>query len=521
MQVSRERMTPVLSAWKRFGDKLDLCGSRARRWFCFVILPIIGVLSVVKFFFLTADFPNYSPWMIDQAKFTDEGWWANAAVMHVLTGSWYVAGDYNPAVDLPVWPVLLSGLFRFTGVSVAAARALNVGLSIATLGVVFALVRRYCRLNAATPALIAVLLMAASPFAFAFNRLAILETPVIFEFCAAMLVASYASAKRVWPLAGLSVLITAMLLTKTTAAILAAPVLWLAWCAMGRGRAAMLRCLLAIVVVPAALFKGYAMLVSALGFGVDYQYFFDVNAMPDFDWRQTLAVLASMFRNCFWIDRVLYPIGLVILVTVAWKRKLWSNPLFTASWLALAAQAVFIFTRQDDPAPRYFLVMLGPLVWVVALTFDRVMVEARKTAVFLLVAIAVSVIANATMIEQFLTHRDYDMRDAATAIGDVIRRHPEQKPLLFGVSGSQISLMTGIPSINDAYSTVDMSKKVESYQPGWFLAWNDVSPANEDYMADYTLEKMGSYPAFDDDDRSVLTLYEMVKKPGVSSGLDK
>ena len=159
MQVSRERMTPVLSAWKRFGDKLDLCGSRARRWFCFVILPIIGVLSVVKFFFLTADFPNYSPWMIDQAKFTDEGWWANAAVMHVLTGSWYVAGDYNPAVDLPVWPVLLSGLFRFTGVSVAAARALNVGLSIATLGVVFALVRRYCRLNAATPALIAVLLI--------------------------------------------------------------------------------------------------------------------------------------------------------------------------------------------------------------------------------------------------------------------------------------------------------------------------------------------------------------------------
>ncbi len=39
--------------------------------------------------------PLLSPWIIDQAKFTDEGWWASAAVMHVLTGHWHIAGDYG------------------------------------------------------------------------------------------------------------------------------------------------------------------------------------------------------------------------------------------------------------------------------------------------------------------------------------------------------------------------------------------------------------------------------------------
>src|ERR1700684_2083679 len=116
---------------------LNLDGWMARRWFRIAIWAIVAALSIAKFFYLDADFPNWSLWMIDQAKFTDEGWWGSAAVMHALSGHWYVSGDYNPAVALPVWPVLLGMLFHFTGVSVVAARALNVVVSIATLGVVF------------------------------------------------------------------------------------------------------------------------------------------------------------------------------------------------------------------------------------------------------------------------------------------------------------------------------------------------------------------------------------------------
>jgi hypothetical protein len=75
-----------------------------------------------------------------------------------------------------------------------------------------------------------------------------------------------------------------------------------------------------------------------------------------------------------------------------------------------------------------------------------------------------------------------------------------------------MSLMAGIPSINDGYGTEDMKEKVARYQPGWYLAWNDVAQEDHDFLSAYRLEKMGSYPAFDDDDRNVLTLYRLVRR---------
>ena len=495
------KMNPDLDSWL------------ARRSVRMTIWAAACALSILKFCYLRADFPNYSPWMIDQAKFTDEGWWGSAAVMHFLTGHWYVVGDYNPGVALPVWPLLLGTVFHFTGVSVVAARALNVVISIATLGVVFALVRRYTSMKSETPAVIAVLLLSASPFAFVFSRLAILDTLVVFEFCLLLLVASYASNGRLWPLAVLGVLITAMMLTKTTAALLVPAVFWVAWSAMGRKPAGLFRTTLAVGVLPAALLKGYAALASALGYGADYKYFFDANAMSDIAWRQAFGTLSDLMQNCFWIDRVLYPIGLLILfLTVVWKRKLWSNPLFVAAWMAIAAQAVFIFSRQDDYAPRYFLVMLAPLICIVVLTFGELTVHAPKVAIVLLVAMIGAVVANVVMIGQFLTHRDYDFISAANSIREIIRSDPEQKALMLGVSGAQISLMTGIPSINDGFGTEDMAEKVPRYQPGWYLAWNDAASESEGFLSGFQLEKVASYPAFDDDDRGALTIYKIVRK---------
>jgi hypothetical protein len=219
-----------------------------------------------------------------------------------------------------------------------------------------------------------------------------------------------------------------------------------------------------------------------------------------------------------WIDRVLYPVGLaILLIAAAWKRRLWRNPLFAAAWIALAAQSVFIFSRQDDYAPRYFLVMLAPLIWIVTLTFGEAMANARRTALLMLVAMAAAAIANGVMLHHFLVVRDYDFRDAALSIRDIVRSHPEQKPLLLGVSANQLSLMVGVPSINDGYGTEDMREKVERYRPGWYVGWADVDPASEDFLSGYGFKKIARYEALDDDDRGALTLYKMTPKAEGSS----
>src|ERR1700722_13489538 len=200
----------------------------ADRWVQITLLSLALVLCLLRFAFLRADFPNHSPWMMDQAKFTDEGWGANAAVRHFLVGHWQVAGDYNPAAAVPVWPVLLTIVFHYTGVSIVAARAMNVFFSIATVGLVYLLVRRYA---SETAAAVAALLLAASPFAFAFSRLASLDTMVNFEFCLLLWIASYASPRRTWPSILLGVFIPILLFTKTTAVVLVPAVLWLLWIA--------------------------------------------------------------------------------------------------------------------------------------------------------------------------------------------------------------------------------------------------------------------------------------------------
>src|ERR1700759_269176 len=114
------------------------------------ILPVIeAVLLIVSAIFLTlhafhlsADFPNHSPWM-DWAKYTDEGWYGDGAIRHFQLGRWYVPGDFNPAAALPVWPLLEAALFRFTGVSLTAARGLTVAIFGCILAASYLLLRRW------------------------------------------------------------------------------------------------------------------------------------------------------------------------------------------------------------------------------------------------------------------------------------------------------------------------------------------------------------------------------------------
>ncbi|MGP8251308.1 MAG: glycosyltransferase family 39 protein [Terracidiphilus sp.] len=489
-----------------------------RRTLRIALWVLIVALGLARFLWLAADFPNYSPWMIDQAKFTDEGWWAYAAVMHALTGHWHIAGDYNPAAALPAWPLLLDALFHFTGISIVAARALSAAFSLATLGVIYFLIRRYAESPIVAQA--AVLLMAASPFAFVFSRLAILDTLVVFEFCAMLLVASCAAnatnagKHRIWPLAALTLLITAALLTKTTVAVLIPAVAWLAFRASssaGRDWRALFRAIAAAAVAPLALLKLWALFVSWLGYGSDYNYFFGVNAMPDIDSSATLHWLHDLAVNGLWIDRLLYPLALAILIaSLAFARRLWRNPLFTASWLAIAGDAIFVFSRQDDYAPRYFLMMLAPVVFIVVLAFDQALRSSRPAAGLLAAAIAIAVAFNSVAIANVLAHRTYQFYGAARDIAANVRADRRRSQLLFGVSAAQVGLIAGLPSINGAYGTEDMAAKVARYKPGWYLAWN--GEVDYDAIAGHTLVPVASYRIFDDDGRTTLTLYKLEKQ---------
>src|ERR1700731_4006447 len=154
--------------------------SKVRSAVRLLLMLVSAVFLGLHGLYLSADFPNHSPWM-DWSKYTDEGWYGDAAIRHFLRGRWYVPGDFNPAAALPVWPFLEGLVFHFTGVTLTAARALTVAIFALILLVSCLLVRRCATLHPGprhfaplSPA-IAVLLLSVSPFCYVFTRLAILE----------------------------------------------------------------------------------------------------------------------------------------------------------------------------------------------------------------------------------------------------------------------------------------------------------------------------------------------------------
>lgn len=477
-------------------------GPRAvEHWLHWIFLFCALALCLMRFAYLRADFPNHSPWMIDQAKFTDEGWWASAAVRHFLIGHWQVPGDYNPAAVVPVWPALLTLVFQVTGVSITAVRAVSVSFSVATVALVYFLVRRYE--VSRTLASLAALLVAASSFAFAFNRLATMDTIIVFEWTLLMWVASYAGG-GISPVLALAIGIPVIVLTKTTALVLLPAVLWLLWKKSPRAALAVIP--IAGIVVATCLF-----LVLRSRYADDFHYFFDINALAGVEIGRTGSFLLQLFQHGMWIDRVLYPAAIAArLLSLLWCRQLWRNPLFTACWIALLGNAAYILRRQDDYAPRYFLVMLVPVIITLIITLQEWKTRSRKMAALLAATLGFAVVLDTLQVFGFLAHRQYQFYGAAKSIQAIVDANPSAHRLLLGTSGDQLALMVGVPSINDGYSHQDLEKKVLVYRPGWYVGWNDLDEDILDSLSAYRLVEVANFPVFDRADRDRLKLYRML-----------
>jgi 4-amino-4-deoxy-L-arabinose transferase-like glycosyltransferase len=470
------------------------------RWLHWVFLLLALALCLIRFAYLRADFPNHSPWRIDQAKFTDEGWWASAAVRHFLVGHWQVSGDYNPAAVVPVWPALLTLVFQVTGVGIIAARAVTVSFSIATVALVYFLVRRYD--VSPTLAALAALLLAASSFAFAFSRLATLDTTIVFEWTLLMWAASYAAPGRVWPLLALGIGIPVIVLTKTTAIVLLPALFWLLWKKNPRA-------ILGVAVLSGAFIATYLFIVLRSRYADDFHYFFDINGLADVEIGSTGSYLVQLFQHGLWIDRILYPAALaVLLLSLVWLRQLWRNPLFTACWIAFLGNAIYILRRQDDYAPRYFLVMLVPVIITLIIAVQEWKI--RNLASLLAATLGVAVMLDSVQVIGFLAHRQYQFYSAAKSIQAIVNAEPSEHRLLLGTSGDQLALMVGIPSINDGYSQQDLDKKVLVYRPGWYVGWNDLDEDILNSLSAYRLDEVANFPVFDRADRDRLKLYRMV-----------
>ena len=519
-----------------------------KRWGYAVWTVLIGAFAVLHAINLSADFPNHSPWLHDWAKYTDEGWYGNAAIRQHLFGNWYVPGDFNPAPAVPVWPFLEWVLFFFTGVTVDAARGLAVAFFFANL------VLSYILLRPRGPrwmALLALTLIVTSPFLYCFSRLAILEPMLTTLMLLALNVAVRLPHLRrpVVASACIGALFTLMMLTKTTAIFLLPAIGWAMLASFWDSTApsgqtlrttprswiadCFVRCAIAAASAFVLTFGLWMGLVVHFGLYADYKYLFFINnyIKPNqFYWP--LISLWWSLHGAIWVDHILIPLagllipGVIIAGTLRanrnkWGRALLLDPVFGASVLAAAGYILFM-TYQNHPQPRYFAVVAVFCFLAIARSVQTLVAQSGRTrlaGISAVALVAIAVVINGSWTLSYVTHPEYTFVTAARQLARYIDEHPNGNRLLVSISGDEISLLTHLPALCDDFGTPspkypDLATKLFRYQPGWWATWNDIDPGTlEDIHNHFSLEQVASFRAFDDPDRNVLVLFKLHPLP--------
>lgn len=505
------------------------------------ILALAAVFFALHFVHLRADFPNDSPWM-DWSKYTDEGWYGDAAIRHSLFGHWYLAGDFNPAAALPFWPLLLGVLFHFTGVSLVAARAFTVVVFGVMLWALYRLIERFPvdsggkRSVLAAP--IAVLLLCASPFVFVFSRMAILEPPLAALTALALLAASHLQStsatpgdrlqrfRALWPAIALGVLLPAMVLTKTTAIALFPAIGFMLWHRAGHKVKQALRLALPPVLLGATIWAAYFFLWVRPHYLEDYEYLFSANGYTGFQLQPLATVLFNTFSDGLWMGAVLYAACFAGFVLALFLRpKIFRNPLVGSLLLWVGGYFAFL-AYHNNLQPRYYLVPAVAMTALVAVFADEFRLNwpgAARKGRHLILGISVTAVLLAIVVPDalleltFVRHPEYTFLDAVQSIASIVRDNPKQSPLILSISGSDITLMTGLPSIDDDFGTLDLDERVQKYHPGWYVAWNQIEDDKMDALTPmYHPVRVASFPAMDDPDRNELILYRLdpAARPG-------
>jgi hypothetical protein len=514
-----------------------LLTSSYKRWAYAAWLLLIVAFAAVHQVHLSADFPNHSPWMGDWAKYTDEGWYGNAAVRARLFGSWYIPGDFNPAPAVPVWPALEWVLFLFTGVSIGAARALSVSFFFLELILSYSLlrVRGSCWM-----ALLAITLAVTSPFLYSFSRLAILEPMLVAFLLAGLNLAVRLGRYRRPALVSMAigVLFTLMLLTKTTAVFLLPALGWAMMAAVWPDRRKVLRCAGAAALTAAVTFGGWMAIVLRAGLLPDYRYLFYINTYEKpTEWYWPLLSLWWSFKGGLWIDRVLIPLAGVVVLFMAvaslrsWPgaapRRLRADPVFGASLLVILGYLLFM-TYQNHPQPRYYVVVALFSFFVLAMGAESLVSGMRSFSsgergsaelrpawrmvpgILVIAACAVAALFNGIWTLEYVAHPEYTFVDAARNLTRYIDQHPNGNRILVSVSADEISMVTHIPALCDDFGTLPLPDKLMRYQPGWWATWNDIDLGTlEDLHIHYSLEQVASFRAFDHPERNVLVLFKL------------
>jgi hypothetical protein len=439
-----------------------------------------------------------------------------------------------------VWPALEWIVFRFTGVSPAAARALTLAVFALTMLVLYRLIARHTHARTRSeislaPAL-TVVFLCCSPFLYVFERMAIVEPLLICLTMLALMAASHLHplslrhlnqrrmstlelAKNTLPALALGLLLSAMVLAKTTAICLFPAVVYMVWARAGYRLRPAVRMAIIPCLLGAALWLAYFYGFVRPHYLEDYRYLFSANGYTGIELDPFATVVLNTLIDGLWMGSVLFvSFFAVVALVLFWRPRLLANPLVPALTLWTAGYAAFLL-YHNNLQPRYYTVIAVPITALVAIGLDNFRhAERRAARAFTATAVTVVVLAivvpDATQQIEFVLHPTYEFQTAAQNIKRIVLADPTHSHLILSISGSDLTLMTGLPSIDDDFGTLDLDARAKLYRPGWYVAWNDIEDDKMDSLTPiFRLQRVATFPAMDDPERNQMILYRLDPAP--------
>jgi hypothetical protein len=231
-----------------------------------------------------------------------------------------------------------------------------------------------------------------------------------------------------------------------------------------------------------------------------------------------------------WMGKLIYPLGiLATLIVVGAFRRFWRDPLIPSLLLWAFGYLIFL-AYHNNLQPRYYLVVAIPLTLLVpilvedlvtgapaanpsaATTMTTISMSRLRAASIGLAGAGLIVIAgtDARQMLHYVRTPQYTFTHAAEELRGIIAADRSHSPLVLSISGSDLSLMTGLQSICDDFGTMELAERVATYRPGWYITWNEVDDDKMDALAPfYHLQRVAAFPAMDDPERNLLILYRL------------
>lgn len=464
------------------------------------LLPLfylaIACLLAIRFLGLDSDFPLG----ITQSGtlYTDEGWYANAAVRQYFFGEWYFVGDFNPIVNIPIAQFLYFASFELFGPGLKSGRAVT---ALFSLLLIFLFSLFMGKKFGKTAALIGLALFSVNFVFFAYSRLMLLEVMATALTFLAFFILSSAQRVDLVKVALAALLLGLGVLTKTTMIFMIPILLLMLLRAKEELGARLVKASLFLGVLSAVVAGFYYWAQSS--YPIDFAYFKELN-YSNRSFSGPLEWLLNVPLVLVRVGTFGYELILVTALTTLYafiKSKAYRENPYVLYFALYAVFYLGLLTLVSYTPPRYYLPLLVPILFFSASSVAVILKEGKVRKEIIVAVLAMMTLFQGQKIAHHLLNPAYSFRDMANSVAQLIREREGQQDIsdvyVVGSIVDTVAIQTGIRAMNSSLAIEEFDTRLSQLKPDYFLLHTGVKEQETFIKHGAELELMAEWDVFD------------------------